>query len=195
MSGRLNPDTEQGSQAIIPVALPLDSPLTGQLRPAIHPAAFLLAQREPNKKEAPVGQIQPPEIAKTFDAYVNLKAIRTRWDDRFFYVESNGIPDHRMMVGITAWQQQVPLPQKYAGDNAWQIPLHPAPAKTPASTKDRFLRGAIRWRRTGFRFSIRLIIEAMTRICSASWTSSEVTVAGPTTTTITSAGASGEDGR
>jgi phosphatidylethanolamine-binding protein (PEBP) family uncharacterized protein len=84
-----------------------------------------------------------PLIASHFDPFVKLKAIQTRWDDRYFYVESNGIPAHQMMVGITAWQQQVPIPQKYFGDNAWQIPLHPVPAKTPAMTRDRFLRGAI----------------------------------------------------
>ncbi|QOV91234.1 YHYH protein [Humisphaera borealis] len=84
-----------------------------------------------------------PEIAKAFDAYVNLKAVKTRWDDRYFYVESNGIPAHQMMVGITAWQQQVPMPQKYTGENAWRIPLHPVPAKEPKSAKGNFLRGAI----------------------------------------------------
>ena len=47
------------------------------------------------------------------------------------------------MVGITSWQQQVPIPQAYSGDNAWRIPLHPVPAKKPLSTKNRFLRGAI----------------------------------------------------
>ena len=104
---------------------------------------LLLAQRDPVKKGAEVGKGNTPEMAKAFEAFVKLKAIKTRWDDRYFYVESNGMPDHQMMVGITSWQQQVPLPQKYTGDNAWQIPLHPVPAKTPASTKDRFLRGAI----------------------------------------------------
>ena len=104
---------------------------------------LLLAQRDPVKKGAEVGKGNAPEMAKAFEAFVKLKAIKTRWDDRYFYVESNGMPDHQMMVGITSWQQQVPLPQKYTGDNAWQIPLHPVPAKTPASTKDRFLRGAI----------------------------------------------------
>ncbi|MFO1042964.1 MAG: YHYH protein [Planctomycetaceae bacterium] len=104
---------------------------------------LLLAQRDPVKKGAEVGKGNAPEMAKSFEAFVKLKAIKTRWDDRYFYVESNGMPDHQMMVGITSWQQQVPLPQKYTGDNAWQIPLHPVPAKTPASTKDRFLRGAI----------------------------------------------------
>ncbi|MDB6119294.1 MAG: hypothetical protein JWO08_3075, partial [Verrucomicrobiaceae bacterium] len=31
----------------------------------------------------------------------------------------------------------------YTGDNAWRVPLHPVPAKQPASIKGRFLRGAI----------------------------------------------------
>lgn len=48
-----------------------------------------------------------------------------------------------MMIGITAWQQQVPLPQPYTGNNAWRIPLHPVPAKKPLSAKTNFFRGAI----------------------------------------------------
>ena len=53
------------------------------------------------------------------------------------------MPDHHMMVGITAWQQQVPLPQPYSGANAWRIPLRPVPAANPMSAKDNFFRGAI----------------------------------------------------
>jgi hypothetical protein len=71
------------------------------------------------------------------------KSLKLRWDEQFYYVGSNGMPDHPMMIGITAWQQQVPLPQKYFDDNAWRIPLHPVPAKEPAMIKGRFLRGAI----------------------------------------------------
>ncbi|NWK56944.1 YHYH protein [Verrucomicrobiaceae bacterium N1E253] len=70
-------------------------------------------------------------------------SVKLRWDDAYFYVESNGMPDHSMMVGITAWQQQIPLPQPYMGDNAWRIPLHPIPARTPMSAKKNFFRGAI----------------------------------------------------
>jgi phosphatidylethanolamine-binding protein (PEBP) family uncharacterized protein len=84
-----------------------------------------------------------PEIAQAFEAFLKAKAIRTRWDENFFYVESKGIPSHPMMIGITAWQQQVPLPQPYSGENSWRIPLRPVPAKNPLSTKNRFLRGAI----------------------------------------------------
>lgn len=48
-----------------------------------------------------------------------------------------------MMVGITAWQQQVPMPQSYTGTNAWRIPLNPIPAKNPMSARSHFFRGAI----------------------------------------------------
>lgn len=71
------------------------------------------------------------------------KTLGLRWDNDFYYVESNGIPDHPMMVGITAWQQQVPMPQSYTGRNAWRIPLHPKPAAKPMSAKTNFFRGAI----------------------------------------------------
>jgi len=69
--------------------------------------------------------------------------VKTRTDERFLYVESDSMPAHRMMVGITAWQQQVPLPKSYTGGNAWRIPLRPVVAKEPMSAKTNFFRGAI----------------------------------------------------
>ena len=81
-----------------------------------------------------------PAQALPFQRFPKLQL---RWDQDHLYIASNGMPDHNMMVGITAWQQQVPLPQPYTGENAWRIPLHPVPAKTPAMIKGRFLRGAI----------------------------------------------------
>ena len=122
---RMNPDAE-------------DEPAMNLL--AANDLPLLLAQADQTR---PGHDVKAPEIAAAFEAFVKTKAIRTRWDDRFFYVESKGIPDHRMMVGITAWQQQVPLPQSYFGENAWQIPLHPVPATNPQSAKGNFLRGAI----------------------------------------------------
>jgi phosphatidylethanolamine-binding protein (PEBP) family uncharacterized protein len=82
-----------------------------------------------------------PLLQNSFEPFKST--VQTRSDADYFYVESNGIPDHQMMVGITAWQQQVPMPHKYTGSNAWQIPLHPVPAKEPMSAKDNFFRGAI----------------------------------------------------
>ena len=69
--------------------------------------------------------------------------VRASTNATHWIVESDGMPDHRMMVGITAWQQQVPLPQPYTGDNAWRIPRFPVPAANPLSAKDHFFRGAI----------------------------------------------------
>ena len=117
-----------------------DDELVPDLR-AVKDLPLLLAQINPEKPRASAKSV--PEMAKAFEAFVKLKAIKTRWDERYFYLESNGMPDHRMMVGITAWQQQVPLPQKYVGENAWQIPRHPVPAGKLATTKNAFLRGAI----------------------------------------------------
>lgn len=91
---------------------------------------------QPQEKAQPM-----PLINKHFQPFANT--LKLRWDDEYFYVGSNGMPDHPMMIGIRSWQQQVPIPQKYFGDNAWRIPLHPVPAKQPMSTKDNFLRGAI----------------------------------------------------
>lgn len=81
-----------------------------------------------------------PQTAKAFLPFTKLDL---RADGEFLYVGSNGLPDHNMMVGITAWQQQVPLPQPYFDENAWRIPLKPVVAKEPAMIKGRFLRGAI----------------------------------------------------
>lgn len=82
-----------------------------------------------------------PNIQKHFEPFKDK--IKYRFDDNYFYIESNGMPDHPMMIGITAWQQQVPIPQPYTGRNAWQIPLHPKMADKPVSAKEQLFRGAI----------------------------------------------------
>ncbi len=89
---------------------------------------------------AAIRDARPPQAAP-FAAFGPKVVVRS--DDRFLYVESDGLPTHPMMIGITAWQQQVPLPQSYTGANAWRLPLAPTPAKEPASVRNRFLRGAI----------------------------------------------------
>lgn len=82
-----------------------------------------------------------PAAQRAFEPFKDKLKLRT--DEQFLYVESNGVPDHRMMVGITAWQQQVPMPQAYTGRNAWRIPLHPKLAEKPVSAKTALFRGAI----------------------------------------------------
>ena len=72
--------------------------------------------------------------------------VATSWDNTYFYVESKGIPNHTMMVGISnrGWQQQVPVPQCYIGANRWSIPLNPVLAATPVPVSaTHFLKGAI----------------------------------------------------
>ena len=90
--------------------------------------------------------------------------VRYYWDGAYFYTESDGIPDRtrmpNLMVGITSWQQQVPLPTSYFGGttngtndtvslgygqpNIWKIPLVPVPAAAPIPiSAGNFQRGAI----------------------------------------------------
>ncbi len=69
--------------------------------------------------------------------------VRTRQDASNLYVESDGLADHTMMVGIRSWQQQVPLPANYTGTNAWTIPLKPRLASQPVSARTGLFRGAI----------------------------------------------------
>lgn len=91
-------------------------------------------------------------LTTTDPAFVNSafapfkSTVSTSWDNTYFYVNSKGIPNHTMMVGIssTGWQQQIPIPQCYIGTNAWRIPLNPTIATMPVPvSKDHFLKGAI----------------------------------------------------
>lgn len=90
---------------------------------------------------SPADDAQAAAVQKHFEPFKDK--VKVRADDRYLHVESNGMPDHRMMVGITAWQQQVPIPQAYTGRNAWQIPLAPKFADKPVSAKTALFRGAI----------------------------------------------------
>jgi hypothetical protein len=85
----------------------------------------------------------PAFVDAAFDPY--KPNVATHWDDTWFYVESKGIPTtHPMMTGIVKWQQQVPIPQCYLGNNAWQIPLNPVLATTPVPVNPQhFTRGAV----------------------------------------------------
>lgn len=87
------------------------------------------------------GANRAAQIAEAFAPFA--PKVKTHADEKYFFVESDGLPGHNMMVGITAWQQQVPLPQPYFGDNAWRFPLAPVPAAQPQTIKNHFLRGAI----------------------------------------------------
>lgn len=118
-------------------------PVADQHRPSslmatsVQPSAKYLLTR--TYLAAQVGSA--PLIAAPFQSFT--KNVNVRWDDTYLYVEAKGLPDHPLMTGIKSWQQQVPIPQTYAGQNAWRIPLKPVPAKEPMSAKTHFLRGAI----------------------------------------------------
>jgi hypothetical protein len=88
-----------------------------------------------------ISNTDPAFVETVFSSFKTL--VKTRYDDTYFYVESEGIPSHNMMVGITNWQQQVPVPQGYTGTNAWSIPLKPELSATPLSLKTNLMKGAV----------------------------------------------------
>jgi len=55
-------------------------------------------------------------------------------DETFMYIEAFTFANHEMMVGITAWNEQVPLPHRLTEDNSWRIPLNPEIAEQDTPT-------------------------------------------------------------
>ncbi len=57
-------------------------------------------------------------------------------DETNLYLSTNSLPKHEMMVGITGWNQQVPIPPIYSGSmlQMWKIPLKPTVAAAPTVT-------------------------------------------------------------
>lgn len=82
-----------------------------------------------------------PSLLAAFSQFSSR--VRTRQDARYLYVESDGLADGPLMVGIRSWQQQVPLPAAYTGSNAWSVPVVPQRALTPVSAKTALYSGAI----------------------------------------------------
>ncbi len=109
--------------------------------------AHVTAINEIQTSQDPVAKKSTPKPAQaaSFDLFAPF--VKTRWDDQYLFIESDGLPHapvtYPLMVGIKSWQQQVPLPQAYTGNNAWRIPLNPQLADKPVSGKTQLYRGAI----------------------------------------------------
>jgi len=94
-----------------------------------------------NQLSSPTAEAAATVRLAGFSAF--SKSVKVLRSGSYYLVESNGIPDHQMMVGIKSWQQQIPTIQPYSGANAWSIPIKPVLAANPMSAKTHFLRGAI----------------------------------------------------
>lgn len=94
----------------------------------------------------PITSIVVPKTSTGFmdSVFAGFKpSVSTYFDNTYYYISSTGFPNHNMMIGITNWQQQVPIPQNYTGTNSWSIPLQPVMATTPLSTKSNLMKGAV----------------------------------------------------
>lgn len=109
---------------------------------AVGSLAMLLLAAGFTKEYIKKSATNPLTIDSAFAAF--RQHVTTSWDATYFRVGSLGIPEHEMMTGITAWQQQVPIPQCYLGANAWSIPLNPVVSANPIPVNpDHFSRGAV----------------------------------------------------
>lgn len=110
-------------------------------------ASFLLfTLASCNKDEDPTTTLTdvPANDVSAMQGYFgHYSNVSTSNDNTYFRVASDGIPDHTMMTGITAWIAQVPIPQPYSGNNAWSIPLQPELSDDGLSITSDFRRGAI----------------------------------------------------
>ena len=76
-------------------------------------------------------------VRASFEPYRAANGLALSCDSTYAYVGTFGIQSkHPMMTGITATNQQVPIPQAFTGSNAWRLPLVPAVATTKTSATD-----------------------------------------------------------
>ena len=80
-------------------------------------------------------------VKNSITGYVTANSIGVTCDSTYAYFSTYGIQSkHAMMNGITATNQQVPIPQNFTGTNAWKIPLVPV---VQSGTKTAALDGPI----------------------------------------------------
>ena len=87
--------------------------------------------------------IPPNDVSEMKSLFESFEGISTSSDSEYFYVSSNGLPSHDMMVDITNWQRQFPINQNYTGDNSWSIPIKPEFSSEPLPSAENFMKGAL----------------------------------------------------
>ena len=114
--------------------------------------AELAAQLTAERTTAALAVAAPGNGALLVSSFTPFKPfVRFYSDEKYFYSESDSMPNPalmpNLMVGITSWQQQIPVPVAYFGNvtnpegdraslgfgqpNVWRIPLVPVPAAAP----------------------------------------------------------------
>ncbi len=125
------------------------------------------SEAAPASAHEPAADVVPPVgygtvMAASFGAFRPL--VRSYFDTINFYVESDNVPDSsrqpNLMVGITSWQQQIPVATSYfpsttnsekdsgsigfGQPNVWRLPLVPTPSANPIPiSQGNFQRGAV----------------------------------------------------
>lgn len=117
------------------------SAATRTTRPRSTPTSRSTPSTRPTPTSRPGGSSTPAAVHDPWALFPDtVRATRTGTS---VIVESNGLPQHPMMIGIRSWQQQVPLPQAFTGSNAFRLPLTGSLSDNPISGRHALYRGAI----------------------------------------------------
>lgn len=122
-SNKIDPVTIKGTFVILLATLLLSTVVIPLAIAAVAPKLTPYTAEFPGKNtlENYHGNLHP-----TVTAFAPFKdKLGISWDDDYLYIEGNGLPDHSMMRGITAWQQQIPIPHDFTGQNRFKLPLKP----------------------------------------------------------------------
>ncbi len=108
---------------------------------------ILIAARSKDENLQPsIGTSSIPEVSNldTLNkVFGNFQGIATSSDSAWFYISGNGLPEHKVLEGITNWQQQVAIDQDFFGNNQWQTPVNPKISSQPTPMQHRFFKNAV----------------------------------------------------
>lgn len=133
------PDQIQTTPPIEAQEAPAPEP-TPEPEPAPETPADSSTDNTTNSDTTPAEETLINTIISHFEAF---SGVTISSDETYFYINSYSWPEHGMGIGITSWQEQVPIPQNYTGDNSWVVPINPEMADEPLSTNDHLLKGAL----------------------------------------------------
>ncbi len=95
-----------------------------------------------------------PVIADSFEPFARLNSLKYRQDDKYFYVESNSMPDHRMMVELPLGSNKFRSISRTSARMLGAFLLYLSLPRILCQRKPIFSEEPLRWRLMGSPFSI-----------------------------------------
>ncbi|MEL6558799.1 MAG: YHYH protein [Bacteroidota bacterium] len=102
---------------------------------------FMISCADDENEVEPISTDQVNDVASLSSLFLQYDGVlSTNSDADHFFVNSNGIANHRMMVGITVSDDRVVVPHNY---DSWAIPLRPEISSEEISLETDLREGAV----------------------------------------------------